>query len=147
MSDHIKKLHLEYSKYRRKSLPEDQFSYIVKLYPALLVCMSDDALDNEEWESIALASKSLASEFASSTQQNVDVVAMSLKTEMRYLLDNIDKWKIKFLHALQHALVGNKLDQEFVLETMYLFANIAGGINDQEEKVIHELAARLEINA
>ncbi|WP_109832376.1 hypothetical protein [Reichenbachiella versicolor] len=145
MSDHLHLLYIEYIKARRVKLPEDQFIYIAKLYPALLVCLSDGVLDKEEWDSIVMATRGLAAEFVSSSASNRDAIAMSIRTEMRYLIDNVDKWKKKFLHALHHYVQENPLDQEFIIETMYLFANIADGISDEEEQAIHELATRLEI--
>ena len=145
MNEHLHLLYLEYIKNRRIKIPEDQFNYIARLYPAILVCMSDGVLDKEEWDSVVMATRGLAAEFVKSPLDNRDMIAMSFRTELRYLIDNVDKWKKKFLHALHYALKDNPLDQEFVLETMYLFANIAGGISDEEEQAIRELADRLEI--
>ena len=49
------------------------------------------------------------------------------------------------MNALHASIKDNKLDQEFVMETMYLFANIAEGISDEEQDEINALARRLEI--
>ncbi|PIB37110.1 hypothetical protein BFP72_17710 [Reichenbachiella sp. 5M10] len=144
MDEQIHQLYTEYIKYRRISLSKEQFVYLTKLYPALLVCMSDGVLDQEEWNGIVMATRGLAAEFESPTDDR-DRVAMAFRTEIRYLLDNIDKWNKKFLNALQHSIKEDPLDQEFVLETMYLFANIAGGISEEEEASIRSLSNRLGI--
>ncbi|UXP33538.1 hypothetical protein N6H18_06170 [Reichenbachiella agarivorans] len=145
MDEQIHQLYLEYIKSRKIIIPEDQFVYLTKLYPALLVCMSDGVLDTEEWDGIIMATRGLAAEFVKSPSDDRDMIALSFRTEIRYLLDNMDKWKKKFLNALHHSIKDNELEQEFVLETMYLFANIAGGISDEEEDAILSLARRLEI--
>lgn len=145
MDEQIHQLYIDYLKVRKIKIPEDQFVYITKLYPALLVCLSDGVLDKEEWDSIVMATRGLAAEFVKSPTDNRDMIAMSFRTEIRYLIDNVDKWQKKFLNALQNSLKDKPLDQEFVMETMYLFANIAGGISDEEEEAISKLARRLEI--
>jgi len=145
MDEQIHQLYLDYLKSRKIKIPEDQFVYLTKLYPALLICMSDGVLDKEEWDSVVMATRGLAAEFVRSPADNRDMIAMSFRTEIRYLIDNVDKWKKKFLNALEHSLRDKPLDQEFVLETMYLFANIAGGISDEEIDEINALARRLGI--
>jgi hypothetical protein len=146
MNVQLHQLYLEYLKARKIKIPEDQFEYLAKLYPALLVCMSDGVLDEEEWNGIIMATRGLSSEFVRSENDNRDMIAMKFRTEIRYLLDNVDKWNKKFLNALHSSLKGNTLDQEFVMETMFLFANIASGISEEEEEAITKLARRLEID-
>ncbi len=147
MDEYVHQLYIDYLRNRKIKLPEDQFEYLTKLYPAILVCMGDGKLDKEEWDGIVMATRGLAAEFARSPSDNRDMIAMSFRTEIRYLTDNVDKWQKKFLSALHHSLKDKPLDQEFVMETMYLFANIAGGISDEEEDKIKELARRLEIDS
>lgn len=146
MSKQLPLLYSEYIKARKIRIPEDQFIYLARMYPALLICMGDGVLDKEEWDGIVMATRGLASEFVRSPEDDRDMIAMSFRTEIRYLIDNVDKWKKKFLNALHNDLKDNELDKEFVLETMYLFANIAGGISDEEQDTINELARRLEID-
>ncbi|MBU2916072.1 MULTISPECIES: hypothetical protein [Reichenbachiella] len=147
MDEQIHQLYKEYIHNRRINIPKDQFVYLTKLYPALLVCMSDGVLDREEWDGIIMATRGLAAEFVKSPNDDRDMIALSFRTEIRYLLDNVDKWKKKFLNALHHSIKESPLDQEFVLETMYLFANIADGISEEEENAIQDLARRLDIRA
>lgn len=146
MTPQLHQLYIEYIKSRKIKIPEDQFNYLAKLYPALLVCMSDGVLDKEEWDGIIMATRGLSSEFVKSPEDNRDMIAMSFRTEIRYLLDNVDKWSKKFLNALHASIQDNKLDQEFIMETMYLFANITDGISDEEQEAINKLAHRLEID-
>jgi len=145
MDGQIKMLHREYVKSRKIQISEDQFDYLARLYPALLVCMSDGVLDDEEWDGIVMATRGLAAEFVKSPDDDRDMIAMSFRTEIRYMLDNVDKWRKKFLNALHHDLQGQDLDKEFVLETMYLFANIAGGISDEEQDAINDISRRLDL--
>ncbi|MEP2023821.1 MAG: hypothetical protein ABJH98_16265 [Reichenbachiella sp.] len=146
MTPQLHQLYIEYIKSRKIKIPEDQFNYLAKLYPALLVCMSDGKLDQEEWDGIVMATRGLSAEFVKSPDDDRDLIAMSFRTEIRYLLDNVDKWSKKFLNALHASIQGNKMDQEFIMETMYLFANITDGISDEEEEAIRKLAHRLEID-
>lgn len=145
MNEHLHRLYIDYIRTRRKKIPEDQFHYLAKLYPAILICMSDGKLDKEEWDGIVMATRGLAQEFVRSPKDNRDHIAMIFRTEIRYLTDNVDKWHRKFLGALHQALQNNPLDQEFVMDSMYLFANITDGISEEEEEKINELARRLEI--
>lgn len=145
MSNQVDILYEEYKKARKINLDREQFSYLTKLYPALLVCMSDGVLDQEEWEGIVMATKGLAEEFVKDPKDDKDLIAIAFRTEFRYLLDNIDKWQKKFLNALNDSIKDNQSDKEFVLECMYLFANAADGISDEEQSKIDNLSQRLNL--
>ncbi|MFY0651419.1 MAG: hypothetical protein JXQ96_05270 [Cyclobacteriaceae bacterium] len=145
MSNQIDLLFEEYRKSRKTNLDREQFTYLTKLYPALLICMSDGVLDEEEWEGIVMATKGLAEEFVRTPEDDKEQIAMSFRTEFRYLIDNIEKWQKKFLNALTDSIKDNQSDKEFVLECMYLFANAADGISDEERDKIDVLAARLNL--
>lgn len=145
MSNQVSLLYAEYTKVRKPRLSEEQFAYLTKIYPALLVCMSDDVLDEEEWDGIVKITYGLAEEFVNSPTDDKELIAVAFRTEFRYLLDHIDKWSKKFLNALKDSIKDEKIDKEFVLETMYLFANIAGGISPEEQREIDKLSHRLEL--
>ena len=145
MSNQVDLLYEEYKKSRKVHLNREQFSYLTKLYPALLVCMSDGVLDEEEWEGIVMATKGLSEEFVNGPEDDKELIAIAFRTEFRYLLDNIDKWQKKFLNALNDSIKDNQSDKEFVLECMYLFANAADGISDEEQSKIDSLAQRLNL--
>lgn len=142
MNEQVEQLYKEYCKVRGVRLSEGQFEYITKIYPALLVCMSDGVLDKEEWDGILQITNGLAEEFVS-PENTRDSVAMAFRTEFRYLLDHIDKWNKKFLNALRDSVKDSRSDKEFVSETMYLFANIADGISEEEQAEIDSLSSRL----
>lgn len=145
MSNQIDLLYEEYKKSRKTSLDREQFVYLTKLYPALLICMSDGVLDDEEWEGIVMATKGLAEEFVRTPEDDKELIAISFRTEFRYLIDNIEKWQKKFLNALNDSIKDNQSDKEFVLECMYLFANAADGISDEERDKIEVLSRRLNL--
>lgn len=145
MSNQISLLYAEYIKVRKPKLNEEKFAYLTKIYPALLICMSDGILDQEEWEGIVKITYGLAEEFIISPTDDKEIIAITFKTEFRYLLNNIDKWSKKFLNVLKDNIKDNISDKEFVLETMYLFANITGGISDEKQNEIDKLSKRLDL--
>lgn len=134
----------EYGKIRQSSLNIDQFTYILKIYPSLLVCMSDGKLDKEEWDGVLNISKGLAllylDQMPNSSGEKIETL---FRTEFRYLLENIDKWEKKFLNTLKSYLDENRGEKEFVYEAMYLFANAADGIGSEEQRAIDQLSSRL----
>ncbi|MBV6646647.1 MAG: hypothetical protein KI790_14415 [Cyclobacteriaceae bacterium] len=147
MKSQVEILFDEYRKIRKIDLNIDQFSYILNLYPSLLVCMCDGVLDKEEWDGVLNLANGLAEEYGDGLDQDgKDKLAQLFRTEFRYLLENIERWKKKFLNALKNKLEGNKDDKEFVLESMYLFANAADGISDIEQQTIDELSDRLALS-
>ncbi|MEQ9303304.1 MAG: hypothetical protein RJQ14_05255, partial [Marinoscillum sp.] len=128
MKSQAEQLLEEYKKVRNVDLSLDQFVYILNLYPSLIVCMSDGVLDKEEWDGVLRLAKGLALEYGDGmNDEEMEKLEQSFRTEFRYLLDNIEKWQKKFLNALKNHITNNKADKEFVLESMYLFANAADG--------------------
>lgn len=136
----------EYKKVRNIDLPLDQFTYILNLFPSLIVCMCDGVLDKEEWEGVLRIAKGLTMEYGDNlSDEELEKLEVSFRTEFRYLLDNIDKWQKKFLNALKNNIKGNEYDKQFVLESMYLFANAADGISEIEQETIKSLTERLAL--
>lgn len=136
----------EYHKVRKSDLSIDQFTYILKIYPSLLVCMSDGKLDKEEWDGVLNISKGLALLYLDQMPNtNAEKVENLFRTEFRYLLENIDKWEKKFLNTLKNYLDDHHDEKEFVYEAMYLFANAADGISHEEQRAIDELSSRLSL--
>ncbi len=136
----------EYKKVRNVDLTLAQFTYLLNLYPSLIVCMSDGVLDKEEWEGVDKLAKGLTLNFSDDLEPE-EVVRMEQKfrTEFMYLIENLEKWQKKFLNALKNHISQSKLDKEFVLESMYLFANAADGISDVEQQAIDMLSDRLAL--
>jgi hypothetical protein len=135
----------EYRRVRRVEITKELFIYVLKLYPALLVCMSDGKLDDDEWDNIMKLARGLADEFEDHTPMNIDKdrMAQNFRTEFRYLLENTDRWSKKFLNALKSHIDDNRHEKEFVMESMYLFANTADGISMEEQQAINNLSDRL----
>lgn len=137
----------EYKKVRNIDLTLAQFTYLLNLYPSLIVCMSDGVLDKEEWEGVDKLAKGLTLNFSDDlSPEETSRMEQKFRTEFMYLLENIEKWQKKFLNALKSHIQDSKLDKEFVLESMYLFANAADGISDVEQEAIDMLADRLALN-
>ncbi len=137
----------EYLKTRKSELSLDQFTYILKIYPALLVCMSDGKLDKEEWDGVLSISKGLALLYIDQMPNaSAEKIEQLFRTEFRYLLENIDKWEKKFLNTLKNYLSDHEDEKEFVQEAMYLFANAADGIAHEEQRTIDTLSARLALD-
>ena len=136
----------EYLKIRKVDISLDQFVYLLNLYPSLLVCMSDGVLDKEEWEGVLRITDGIADAYSESPDPEAKArLSQLFRTEFRYLLENIDRWKKKFLNALKSRLDDHRDDKEFVMEAMYLFANAADGISDIEQNTIEELSERLSL--
>ncbi|MEQ8472780.1 MAG: hypothetical protein RIC35_16430 [Marinoscillum sp.] len=147
MKSQAEQLLEEYKKVRNVDISLDQFVYILNLYPSLIVCMSDGVLDKEEWDGVLRLAKGLALEYGDGmNEEQMEKLEQSFRTEFRYLLDNIEKWQKKFLNALKNHISNNKADKEFVLESMYLFANAADGISEVEQECIQMLSERLALD-
>lgn len=137
----------EYKRIRNVDLTLDQFLYVLNLYPSLIVCMCDGVLDKEEWDGVLRLAKGLALEYGHGMDnEEMEKLEQSFRTEFRYLLDNIEKWQKKFLNALKNHIGANREDKEFILESMYLFANAADGISEVEQETIHMLSERLALD-
>ena len=146
MKSQVDLLFEEYLKIRKIDIEASQFMYLLNLYPSLLVCMSDGVLDKEEWDGVLRLADGLADAYVESPDpEDKQKLAQLFRTEFRYLLENIDRWKKKFLNALKSHLENYGDDKEFVLEAMYLFANVADGISDEEQTIIEELSERLSL--
>ncbi len=148
MSSPLTSLLAEYNHERPVTFNIDQFSYILNLFPSLIVCMCDGVLDPEEWEAVEQTTKGLIDEFGQSLSEvEKDLMSQNLLEEFKFLIQNQDKWKEKFLGALRFWLLTHEEDKEFVLESMYLFANIADGISEVEQKTIDELSRQLNLTS
>ena len=136
----------EYLKIRKSDLSLDQFTYILKIYPSLLVCMSDGKLDDAEWHSVLNISKGLSLLYLDQQPNaKAEEIEVLFRTEFKYLLENIDRWEKKFINTLNNYLEEHTGDKEFVFEAMYLFANAADGISHEEQRTIDRLASRLSL--
>lgn len=143
----IDDLYQEYINHRKVELNKEQFLWIVNMFPALLVVLSDGIVDSEEWSEVKKLSSKLGKEFASEDLgvQKEENLAMIYRTEFQFLLKNRDKWEIKFLNALKDYFTENKESKAFVLESMFLFAKASGGVSTAEADTIEFLTKVLLI--
>ena len=107
--------------------------------------MSDGVLDKEEWDAVLKAAENLGKNLAASPGE-VEPLADVYKTEFRYLIDNSERWRKKFINALNEFLREDPTAKDLVLESMYLFANATDGISSVEQELIDELSNRLDLN-
>jgi tellurite resistance protein len=143
----IDQLFKEYTEERYIKLNREQFVYIVNLFPALRVVMSDGIMDQEEWITVKRLAKILGDEFASEDlgEEKEENLMLIYRAEFRHLLKNLDKWQSKFISALKDYFNENVTSKEFVVETMYLFASASDGVSAEENEVIEYLTKELEL--
>jgi tellurite resistance protein len=141
----IDQLFKEYTQQRFIKLNREQFVYIVNLFPALRVVMSDGIMDQEEWVTVKRLAKILGDEFASEDlgEEKEENLMLIYRAEFRHLLKNLDQWQAKFLSALKDYFNENDTSKEFVVETMYLFASASDGVSEEENEVIEFLTKEL----
>ena len=130
-----------YQKVRISNLTYPQFLNILNLYPSMLICMSDGTLDKEEHEHLMGVARNMA--LYADEEIDKDQLEITYQAELMYLLENPKIWEQKFLNALKDHLSGPEGDKEFVLESMYLFANAANGISDVERDRIESISVQL----
>jgi hypothetical protein len=147
MQEQTQKLYEDYLRNRNSDITYDEFSYILNLFPSLIICMCDGKLDQGEWEAVLQIADGLAEGFydESAKDRSKTETAQIFRTEFRYLLENIPKWEKKFLNVLKNHIRFNQSSKEFVLECMYLLANSADGISSVEQQNIDSLSKRLGI--
>jgi len=141
----IETLHKAYAQERFITLNKEQFIYIVNLFPALRVVLSDGILDREEWDTVKRLAKILGDEFASIDlgEEKEENLMLIYKGEFRYLIKNLEQWEARFLSALKEYFEENEASKEFVMETMYLFAHASNGISEEENETINYLTETL----
>lgn len=138
-------LYYEYIKARNIDINKEQFIYILNLYPALLVVLSDGLVDGAEWNTVKKLATILGKEFATADLglEKEENLSLIYKSEFKYLLKNRAQWESKFLSTLKAYFSKNHSSKEFVLEAMYLFANASDGISLEEDKMIDDLTKEL----
>ena len=149
MSEFIMKdLQEEYQNARQIVLNQEQFIYLVNLFPSLLVVLSDGIVDKDEWVTVKKLAKILGSEFASEDLglEKEENLTLIYKAEFRYLLKNREEWEDKFLNGLRRYFEHNDGSKDFVLETMHLFAHASDGISDIEDATIRNLCEKLGLD-
>lgn len=141
-------LYEEYISQRKVDLNKEQFIWIVNLFPALLVVLSDGIVDSEEWAEVKKLSSKLGHEFSSEDLgwDKEENLVLIYRAEFQYLLKNRNVWEIKFLNALKDYFQENSASKGFVLESMFLFAKASGGVSTAEADTIEFLTKVLLID-
>jgi predicted glycosyl hydrolase (DUF1957 family) len=141
----IDQLFEEYSKERKLELNKEQFIYLITLFPALLVVLSDGIVDREEWVTVKRLAKIMGDEFASEDlgEEKEENLMLIYKGEFRHLLKAREQWEKKILSALKEYFTENQQSKEFVMETMYLFAHASDGVSEEEDETIMHLTEKL----
>jgi hypothetical protein len=133
-----------YQRSRKSQLSLDQFKRILRLFPSLIVCMSDGKFDRAERIGMM---QNIKAGLLYKPGQLSDKILMILMQEVDYLAKSLDCWKQSFLAALKFELIKTPDDKEFVLESMYLFANIHRGICQREQLQIDKLVSELSLSS
>lgn len=132
----------KYQRSRKTVFSFDQFKNILRLFPSLLVCLSDGTFNREE--RVGMLQNFKTSLLHQSGQITEEVLALFIK-EVDYLASSQNYWKHDFLTALKYELMHSPDDKEFIMESLYLFANINNGICDREQDQIDELVSELSL--
>jgi len=145
----LRHLYASYRNKRHISLSVDQFTYLINLFPSLMVCMSDGIMDDKEWagleKNIEVLSFELSQEEGVLDHFNLQNLFLS---ELKYLSQHLSEWQEAFISALSDHLKESTEDKDFVLESLYLFANVSGGgISSEESSTIRMLSRRLGLQA
>lgn len=128
----------DYCEARSISFTEEQFLYLLKIFPSLLVCMSDGILDKEEWAGLLTSICNLSKKCDVIDQDTV----IQLNKECLYLFSHLKLWEDRFLSVLKQGLTYK--DKETVFIWMHFFANAHNGISSIEQIIIDRIADQLK---
>jgi hypothetical protein len=134
-----------YQKNRATHFSLEQFRILLRLFPSLLVCMSDGKFDEEEKNGMRQNIQSNLLSFEHLDKTRLDQLTNEIFDEMIYLSKESAQWKDHFLTAVRYELINDPEDKEFILESLYLFANINEGICIEEQLLIDELVNELHL--
>jgi hypothetical protein len=140
-------LYKEYKKQREMKISEDQYTFFVIFFPALLVIISDGIIDMEEWEYCEQLSQFMAKTFKEDCQEEADMESLSKAYlyEISYMIKHVADWKDDYLDALKGYLEKDPEAKSSVMETMLLFAEASDGTSDDEENQIEILKKQLAL--
>jgi len=143
----LKELYAEYAEERNMQISEDQFTFFVIFFPALLVIVSDGIVDMEEWEYCQQLSHFMAKTFKEDCHEDTDMntLGKAYLAEIGYMIKHRIHWKNDFLSALKNYLKHDPSAKNSILDTMLLFAEASEGTSDDEENQIELLKKYLEL--
>jgi hypothetical protein len=145
MKSAIENLFEDYQKKHDTSLSLQEFEALLKLFPSLLVCMSDGKLDPGEKEGLLKNAYALTYTFENLDEEEQVNLYKKFVSELFYLIDHLDLWKEAFLSVIRFELLKNPEDKEYIMESLYLFANIDDGISIEEQLMIDVLVNDLQL--
>lgn len=145
MKSAIENLFEEYQNKHNSCVNLTEFEMLLKLFPSVMVCMSDGKLNPGEKEGLLQNAYSLTYNFDDlNEKQQIDLYKRFV-SELFYLIDHIDQWKDAFLSVIKLELLEKPDDKEYILESLYLFANIDDGISIVEQITIDSLVHELQL--
>jgi tellurite resistance protein len=144
----VNDLYQDYTKERNLLLSPDQFASFLAFFPSLLVVSSDGFIDKEEWLYVKKLAKGLGNSFSEEelSAEEIENLTLIYKSEFRYLLKNLPLWEKRFLNTLREYLLVNDYAKQFVVDTLFLFADASDGISDSEQKKIKYIKESLALD-
>lgn len=138
----------DYKNHRRTRLSQKQFASFLAFFPSLLVVSSDGIVDKEEWLYCKKLAKALGHSFSDENLNEEESKSLTsiYKGEFGYLLRNLISWESKFLETLKQYLLVNEYARQFVIDTLYLFADASNGISESEQLKIKYIKEVLSID-
>lgn len=147
-ADYLERLYQDYIQKREIPLHKHQFIHLLKIYPSLVVLMSDGIVDKEERLVMNIQASKLGYDHATNDLglEKEENLMLIYRAEFRYLIKNRHDWERKFLDALKEYLDNNEKEKSLVKETMQLFASASQGTSVEEEFAINQLKEYLNLD-
>ncbi len=147
-TDYLDKLYHDYILERDIPLHKHQFIHLLKIYPSLVVLMSDGIVDKEERLIMNIQASKLGYDHATDDLgiEKEENLMLIYRAEFRYLIKHRHEWERKFLDALKEFLENNEEEKSLVKETMQLFASASQGTSVEEEFAIGQLKMYLSLD-
>lgn len=147
-TDFLDKLYQDYIQERDIPLHKHQFVHLLKIYPSLVVLMSDGIVDKEERLVMNIQASKLGYDHATEDlgMEKEENLMLIYRAEFRYLIKNRHEWERKFLDVLKEYLKNNEGEKSLVKETMQQFASASQGTSVEEEFAIGQLKKYLNLD-
>ena len=141
-------LYKSYTKARNLTLNKEQFSHLVRIFPSLLVLISDGIIDKEEKLIMRIQASKLGYDFASEDlgMEKEENLMLIYQAEFRYLIKYRHLWERKFLDALKEIIKNNRAEKDLIKETMQMFANASDGTSKEENYCMTSLVGYLNLD-
>ena len=140
-------LYKSYTTVRELTLSKEQFSHLVRIFPSLLVLVSDGIVDKEERLIMKVQASKLGYDFASEDfgMEKEENLMLVYQAEFRYLIKNRHNWERKFLDVLKEIIKDDQKEKSLIKETMQMFANASDGTSKEENYCMTSLIGYLEL--